>query len=78
MADYHDYKSIKVETAGPWNNDYKPYVQPSTYKEGLVPNYKPSKPVKVKGNVLKDDKLKEALNKDLSTRGLQQTNLNEQ
>ena len=77
MADYHNYSGIKVETAGDWDKDkYLNYVEPGSLKEALTPDYKPSKPKKVKGNVItKDDKLEQAIANDLATRGLQQTTL---
>lgn len=84
MADYHNYSGIKVETAGDWDKDkYQNYVQPGSLKEAVTPDYKPSKPKKVKGSsIKKDDKLgddksslEQAIANDLASRGLQQTTL---
>ena len=79
MADYHDYKGIKVETSGDWDRDkYQNYVSPGTLKQAVAPDYRPSKPKKVKGNTIKkDDKLEQAIHNDLSSRGIPQTPLNE-
>ena len=77
MAAYHKYDGIKVEQSGDWTNEYRPYVEPGSLKECLTPDFKPSKPKKVKGNAIKkDDALEQAIANDLASRGLQQTTLN--